>query len=62
MQDVEGKWEEIDCFACCDGNDEQSFIVRDMNVALTRFRLVFRKSTDFFGRITIYNLDILDFE
>jgi hypothetical protein len=59
MQDVDGTWEEIDCFACLDVNDEQSFKVTDIKLPLSRFRLVFNKSTDFFGRITIYNLDIL---
>ena len=58
-QDRDGKWGDIDTFLCLDINDEQVFSVSGLNVTLSRLRLVFRKSTDFFGRITIYNLDIL---
>jgi hypothetical protein len=60
MQYVDGAWRGIGMFGCKDVNDEQGFVVKDIRDPISRFRIIFRRSTDFFGRITLYNLDIVE--
>lgn len=45
-----------------DSNDEQVFEVATpitINTSNSRIRIVFHESTDFYGRITIYKIDVL---
>ncbi|XP_062516464.1 nuclear receptor 2C2-associated protein-like [Corticium candelabrum] len=43
-----------------DNNAEQIFVL-SIAEKITRFRVLFRKSTDFYGRITLYKVDLLGF-
>ncbi|CAG0881603.1 unnamed protein product, partial [Cyprideis torosa] len=42
-----------------DCNRKQTFALPSQHSGVRYMRLIFRKSTDFFGRVTIYDLDIL---
>ena len=52
------EFEKLGDFYPEDMNAEQVFRV-GLRKAVDRFQLVFNKSTDFFGRVTIYKVDIL---
>ncbi|KAG0331189.1 Nuclear receptor 2C2-associated protein [Podila humilis] len=54
---------DMTCFYPDDINPLQSFAVPEQDRKVTsRIKLIFESSTDFFGRITVYKLDILGTE
>lgn len=61
----DGGWKEISKFYPMDVNDVQEFTIpEDQDSAITanggRLRIVFHSSSDFYGRVTVYTLDILE--
>lgn len=56
-------WAELQTINCKDINDPQSFDIDYLPVAgdlivVKKLKILFTESTDFYGRITIYNVDI----
>ncbi|XP_045215905.1 nuclear receptor 2C2-associated protein-like [Mercenaria mercenaria] len=56
--DVNSDWEKIDDIYPEDNNSLQTFKVNTSGKAIVSMKIVFGKSTDFFGRITIYQLKV----
>ncbi|XP_049321482.1 nuclear receptor 2C2-associated protein [Astyanax mexicanus] len=54
----EGNLEHIEDFYPEDDNSLQSFPIQDAPL-VQKVKIVFKNSTDFFGRIVVYSLDIL---
>eukprot|EP01117_Protostelium_nocturnum_P010479 TRINITY_DN3773_c0_g1_i1.p1 TRINITY_DN3773_c0_g1~~TRINITY_DN3773_c0_g1_i1.p1 ORF type:complete len:129 (+),score=39.78 TRINITY_DN3773_c0_g1_i1:131-517(+) len=54
----EDKWEEVQEFHPEDKNLTQTFVLKEP-VSLTKLKLHFPTSTDMFGRIVIYKLDVI---
>ena len=46
-------------FHALDNNSEQTFAINPTGSSVTKLKLTFTTSSDFFGRITIYKLDVL---
>lgn len=59
VQSVEGKWETKQSVYPEDVNRRQIFELNLGDAPIRDVKLVFEQSSDFFGRITIYDLDIL---
>ncbi|KAF9975500.1 Nuclear receptor 2C2-associated protein [Actinomortierella ambigua] len=57
-QPTTGDWIDMARFYPEDINPLQTFPIADAS-ATTRIKMVFEASTDFFGRITVYKLDVL---
>lgn len=54
------EWRSVAAFAADDSNSEQVFTLPDSSAeGVTGMRITFERSTDFYGRVTIYKLDIL---
>ena len=58
LVEKDGRWEQVMDFWPDDVNERQIF---RFNSSITgqHFQIVFKSSSDFFGRITIYDLDVL---
>ncbi|MCL4142538.1 UNVERIFIED_CONTAM: hypothetical protein GTU68_003034, partial [Idotea baltica] len=52
------KWEEIETWPLDDVGQQQTLCLKK-SIELLRLRILFNSSTDFFGRIIIYGLEIL---
>jgi len=59
VQSAEGQWETKQNVYPEDVNRRQIFELDLGDVPIRTLKLVFEQSSDFFGRITIYDLDIL---
>ncbi|XP_060599006.1 nuclear receptor 2C2-associated protein-like [Ruditapes philippinarum] len=56
--DASSSWEKIDYFYPEDKNSLQTFMINNADKPIVSMKIVFSKSTDFFGRITIYQLKV----
>ena len=55
---VDGPYVNLGAVFPQDINDEQSFAINPEQLLLAQLKLTFTRSTDFFGRITIYTFNM----